>query len=240
MPHSSDLRARLGAAVADGDPGLAAADRLCRACVEVLGVDGAAVSIVSDGVMQGTFGCSGELSRRLDEFQFTFGEGPCLDSVRDSQPVLVGDLRDPDERRWPAYAEAVLAAGVRAVYALPVPFARTHVGALDLFRNTPQALGRLGLAGGFIAAELAAGPLLDVLAATSLGPLDRLEVHQATGMVMAQLDVGPAEALVRIRGHAFSHGLTAADTARRIVARELVLVADPRGSGGGADTGGRS
>lgn len=256
MPTSAELRAKLGAAVADGDPGLAAADRLCRACVDLLGVDGAAVSIVSAGLMQGTFGSSGELSRRLDEFQFTFGEGPCLDSVRESRPVLAGDLQHPDERRWPAYTEAVLGTGVRAVCALPVPFANTHIGALDLYRLAPWNPGGAGLAGEVIAAELAAGPLLDLMVARGevpavgpaareaadtggrLGPLDRLEVHQATGMVMALLDVGAAEALVRIRAHAFAHGLTAAETARRIVNRELALAADPHAPG--AATGGRS
>jgi hypothetical protein len=247
----------MGAAIADGEPGLAAADRLCRACVDLLGVDGAAVSIVSNGVMHGTFGSSSELSRRLDEFQFTFGEGPCLDSVRDAQAVLVGDLQDPEETRWPAYAEAVLDAGVRAVYALPVPFANTHIGALDLYRIAPWMLGGHGLVGGFVAAELAAVPLLDLMAAqvdaqaagtsssdldqaqAQLGPSDRLEVHQATGMVMAQLNVGPEEALVRLRAHAFVHGLTAAETARRIVARQLTLAEDRRGPGAGPPRLGR-
>lgn len=252
------MRAQLGAAIAAGDPGMAAADRLCRACVDLLGVDGAAVSIVSDGMMHGTFGASGELSRRLDEYQFTFGEGPCLDSVRDARPVLVGDLQDPEETRWPAYAEAVLGAGVRAVYALPVPFANSHIGALDLYRIAPWVLGGDGLAGGFIAAELAAVPLLDLITAQGdppvpdedadeldqsdarLGPLDRLEVHQATGMVMAQLNVGPEEALVRLRAHAFVHGLTAAEVARRIVDRQLNLAEERPGPGAGPNPGGRS
>ena len=66
------MRAELGAAAVVGAGGaLSAADRLCRACVELLGVDGAAVSLMRDGTTVGTFGCSGELSRRLDELQFT-------------------------------------------------------------------------------------------------------------------------------------------------------------------------
>lgn len=252
MAPRDNLRAQMGAAIAAGAPGLAAADRLCRACVDLLGVDGAAVSIVSDGVMHGTFGSSNELSRRLDEFQFTFGEGPCLDSVRDARPVLVGDLQDPAEARWPAYAEAVLGAGVRAVYAVPVPFASTHIGALDLYRIAPWMLGGDdGVVGGFVAAELAAVPLLDLMAAqrdppalnansdeldqahARLGALDRLEVHQATGMAMAQLNVGPEEALLRLRAYAFVHGLTAAEVARRIVDRKLSLAEDTPGAGTG-------
>jgi len=50
------------------------------------------------------------LSRRLDEPQFTCGEGPCLDAVRDGGRVLVADVNDPSELRWPAFAGALLRA----------------------------------------------------------------------------------------------------------------------------------
>lgn len=39
---------------------------------------------------------------------------------------------------------------------------------------------------------------------TGMHSLSRAEVSQATGMLMAQLSVGPAEALVRLRAHAFA------------------------------------
>jgi hypothetical protein len=93
----------------DGAVGaLAAADLLCRACVDVLGVDGASLSLMYQGSTRGTFGSSGEMSRRLDELQFTFGEGPCLEAVSTGAPVLVDDLSDPAEQRWPAFARALV------------------------------------------------------------------------------------------------------------------------------------
>lgn len=67
------LRASLAAAMAGADTALGAADRLCRACVQLLAVDGASVSLTHEGSTQGTFGSSGEVSRRLDELQFTPG-----------------------------------------------------------------------------------------------------------------------------------------------------------------------
>jgi hypothetical protein len=237
-----DLLVRLNAAVAGGEKGLSAANRLCHACVELLDVDGAAISLMLTDTTQGTFGSSSELSRRLDELQFTFGEGPCMDAVGQSRPILVADLRDPQEQRWPAYAGAVLESGVRAVFAFPVEVASSYVGALDLFRNTPGPLTDAGLAGGLLAAELAALPLLDLMASDldpapsgdsedesvldQLASLARVEVYQATGMLMGQLDVGPAEALVRLRAHAFANGLTASDVAWAIVERRLSLDAD--------------
>lgn len=240
MLPDDHLRAALSAAVTSSRPGRSAADRLCHACVELLTVDGAAISLVHEGSSRGTFGSSGPLSRRLDELQFTFGEGPCLDSVRTTRPVLVADLGDPTEERWPAFAGAVLEAGVRAVFALPVAVASASYGVLDLFRNTAGPLEGDDLVGGLLAAELAALPLLDLMVGDSdwtglgegadawseLASFERVEVYQATGMIMAQLDVSSAEALVRLRAHAFARGLTAGEVAWSIVERQLVLDAD--------------
>lgn len=251
MESEKSLRAALGAAVAGGASELSIADRLCHACVELLSVDGAALSLIHEGAMRGTFGASNDLSRRMDELQFTFGEGPCLDSVRDGCPVLIPDLRGLAERRWPAFAEAVLGSGVRAVYALPISVASSPVGALDLFRSTPGLLSDVGLTTGLLAAELAALPLLDLLGPgadwegagdeedgwSQLASLDRVEVYQATGMVMGQLEVGSAEALVRLRAHAYASGLTASEVAWQIIDRRLVLDRDDvwGGPGGTGD-----
>jgi AmiR/NasT family two-component response regulator len=59
-----------------------------------------------------------------------------------------------------------------------------------------------------------------------LNTLSRAEVSQATGMLVAQLEVEPAEALVRLRAHAFATGRSATDVARDILDRRLRLQAD--------------
>jgi hypothetical protein len=99
--------------------GVGAADRLCQACVALLGIDAAAVSLVFDGANIGTLGASGTAARMYDEMQFTYGEGPCLDAVAHQAPVVVTDLADPTETRWPAYGPAMLAHQIRGVYAMP-------------------------------------------------------------------------------------------------------------------------
>ena len=231
------LRRDLGAAMATADPGLSAADRLCVACVDLLRVDGAAISLINSGEPMGTFGSSGELSRRLDELQFTYGEGPCMDAVSSGRPVLAADVGDHREQRWPAFSRAVLDSGVRAVFALPVTVAHTTVGALDLFCNEPGPLSEDRLHGGLWAAELASLPLLDLMTADvdwptvgegaggweQLASLERVEVYQATGMIIGHLDVDAAEALVRLRAYAFAQGLTASEAAWAIVERRVSL-----------------
>jgi hypothetical protein len=237
MDSAERLRSALQDAAVGATSALGAADELCRACVELLDVDGAAISLMHERASRGTFGSSGILSRRLDDFQFTFGEGPCLDAVADRCPILVPDLAAPTERRWPAYTAAVLEAGVRAVFALPVSLGATPVGAIDFFCLAPGTLGTDRLAGGLQAAELAALPLLDLIGAAAswttdddtqisrpqVASLERIEVYQATGMIMTQLDVGAPEALVRLRAHAFAHNMTAAEVARQVVERALTF-----------------
>lgn len=232
--------------MADAERGLSAADRLCMACVELLPVDGAAISVIHDGVSRGTFGSSGEFGRRLDELQFTFGEGPCLDAVAGGAPVLVPDLADPGEQRWPAFTPAVLDAGVHAVFALPTAIAAVHVGVLDLFCSAPGPLSDSALNAGMWAAELAALPLLDLMTSDldwdaaseggdgceQLASLERVEVYQATGMLMGQLDVDAVEALARLRAYAYSSGRTASEVAWDIVERRLVLTSDDNPAGG--------
>ncbi len=51
--------------------------------------------------------------------------------------------------------------------------------------------------------------------------LSRIEVYQATGMIMAQLDLSPASALVRLRAYAFANELTASEVAQLITSRHL-------------------
>jgi hypothetical protein len=45
-------------------------------------------------------------------------------------------------------------------------------------------------------------------------------------MIVGALDVTPADALIRLRAHAISHGLTASEVAYRILSRRLIVTAD--------------
>jgi len=221
----------------DGLRGTDAADRLCEACVMLFDIDAAAISLIFEGAAGGTLGSSGAPARMYDELQFILGEGPCLDSVARRAPVLVVDLADPDEARWPVYGPAMLDLEVRGVYAMPVLVAGEYIGALDLFRAQPRRLEDDHFAGAIAAAELASMPLLDLLdsdmqsafddpdsnAWAELHTLSRAEVSQATGMLVAQLGIEPAEALVRLRAHAYATGRSATDVARDILDRRLRL-----------------
>jgi hypothetical protein len=219
--------------------GADAADSLCAACTALFDVDAAAISLIFDGTNSGTLGASSPDARIYDELQFTFGEGPCLDSVARGGPVLVTDLAEPGETRWPGYGPAMLAYRIRGVYAMPVVLAGQYVGALDLYRTRPSVLDPETLAGALIAAELAEMPLLDLVADdlhsvvsaetdawAELAALTRVEVSQATGMLMEQLNIEAADALVRLRAHAYATNRSATEVAKEILVHGLRLEAN--------------
>ena len=218
--------------------GVDAANRICELCVTLLAVDAAAISFIHNGTNTATLGASSVLARTYDELQFTVGEGPCLDCVADCAPVMVEDLADATEVRWPLYRPLMLTHQIRGVTAIPIMITGRGMGALNTFQTSPGRLSGQQLSDALAAADVAQLPLLDLLeqyqrpaAADSTDPaatessssLVRYEVAQATGMVMGQLNIGSAEALVRLRAHAYATGTGATQVARAIIDRRLRL-----------------
>lgn len=238
MEQLKRVQSALGAAMVGAGSPLAGADRLCRACVQLLEVDGACLSLVHQRAGRWTCGASDERSRRLDGVQFTAGGGPCLDAVSSGTPVLAGDLDDPADRRWPGFTAALRDSGVGAVFALPVAISAQQIGALDLFCNRPGLLTVRALAGGVLAAELAALPLLDLLSSgvqaasrhscdgggwQQLDALDQVKVNQASGMIAEALDVDLAEALAVLRARASARRMSVDALAQAVVTRRVLL-----------------
>jgi transcriptional regulator with GAF, ATPase, and Fis domain len=215
-----------------------AANRLCEACLALFDADAAAICLVVDGAHAATLGASGPTARVLDELQFTLGEGPALDAVTRRAAMLVTDLAEADgTTRWPTYRHVMGVHGIRFVYSIPIAIVGHYVGALTLFRAPPGMLSVLQFAGARVAAELAEMPILDLAKAdlhaavaepdnnswTELAALTRTEVNQATGMLVAQLNIEPAVAVVRLRAHAYATDRTPTDVARDILAHRLQL-----------------
>ena len=214
----------------------ALAMRICRACVDGLDVDGAAISLLTAGAARQTLAATDAVAELLEDLQFTFNEGACMEAARTGNPVLVGDLRHSGEvERWPMFAAAVLErSAVRAVFALPLQWGAVNLGVLDLYRLQPGALDDAQLRDAIAAADAAALMMLGLRTDPDQGGggwLDhavahRAEIHQAAGMVSVQLDVTTDEALARMRAHAFVHDRLLIDVACDVVARRLMFTED--------------
>lgn len=204
-----------------------APERLCAVAVDLLPVDGASVSLRGDS-MPLQLAASGGRAARLAQLQATLGDGPCHHVLRTGAPVLARDLEDGScADRWPVFSQQALGSGVRAVYALPLGSAAVCVGTLDLYRASPGSLTAHQMHVALLVAGVMTVALTDLpYDARDAGDgwlsglaADHDRVHQAVGMIMAQLGVGADEALARLRGDAFAHDLTVLEAALDVVAR---------------------
>jgi hypothetical protein len=202
-------------------------ERLCVALTKYLSATGVAVHLMSPTGSDGVVAASSRRCKALVELEFTTGEGPSQDAFTRRRPVLIPDLRSGDGARWPGYASAGVDAGVAAVFAFPLHVGAAGLGVLDVFVDKPGSLPEQDLALILTFAQIATEILLDDPMTTSDGDLQaglasaldyRVEIYQAQGMLMVALGVGLAEALARMRAHAFSHGLPLIDLAHEVIA----------------------
>ena len=221
---------RILAVLAAGGEGEGSARRLCETATAVLGVDGTGVMLMSGDVAYGSLCTTNEVSALIEELQYSLGEGPCVDAYNHDRVVAEPDLADPAALRWAGFGPAALEAGVRAVFAFPLRAGAVRLGALDLYTERPGPLSDDQHADALVMADLVASWVLDTQAGAPLGSvaaaLDdeadfHLVVHNAAGMVSDQLGVSVAEAMLRLRAHAFGHGRPLTRVAEDVVARRL-------------------
>ncbi len=221
---------------ADGDGAPVSIGVVCRAAAARLAVTGVAISLRSGLVAAETLCATDELSRRVEELQVTVGEGPSLDVLAGGPSVLVSDLADAEHQtRWPVFAAQAADAGARAVFAAPMRLGAIRGGVLTLYRDRAEPLCPEAWAETWVFASLALQVLLNEQqgvresdgypATDNLGDI-RLEVHQATGMVAAQLGIALAEAFSRLRARAFADEVSLSQLASDVVARRVTLLGE--------------
>jgi ANTAR domain-containing protein len=204
---------------------------LCAVSAEVVHVAGAGV-MVEDTDHRAPLCFSDATSARILDLCYTLGEGPGLDAHQAGAPVAEPDLALPRRTRWPAFAPSALDAGAAAVFSFPLQLGGVRLGALTLHQDRPGPLSDDQHADALAMASVVVNAILAEQADAPPGALARdlealsdskAEVHQACGMLSVQLDVGLAEASVRLRAHAYAQGRPLAEVARDVVARRLRL-----------------
>ncbi|MEJ3406096.1 GAF and ANTAR domain-containing protein [Rathayibacter sp. YIM 133350] len=198
---------------------------LCSAFLTGLPVQHVAISTLGDPFELETVCASDPLAALLDELQLDYGEGPCWAARDTRSPVLIRDLRHSSPAaRWPVLQAAIASHEIRAAYAFPLAVGSLDIGAVDLYSSTPDALSEREVAQAATLAREAAFEVLRRAVEQIHDPKDpssRRIVHQATGMVIAQLNVPAEDALLVIRGHAYASGRSVRDVAADITARTL-------------------
>jgi GAF domain-containing protein len=204
---------------------------LCDPFLEMLSMTGGSITVLGQAEHPSTICTSDGVAARVEELHFELGEGPHWEALRTGEPVSVADIATDSFARWPVFGPAV-ASGTpaRALFSIPLLLGAITIGVVDLYRSDPGELDSRQLAMARRLAGSAAAPALrtavrsaDKEQDTALRevPEMRREVHQATGMMLAQLDTTATEAFMRLRAHAFSTGQLVGDVAHAVVTRAL-------------------
>lgn len=202
---------------------------LWRPVLDVIPVEGAAISTIAEFLGAETVAASGPLAARLDELQFDLGEGPCWDAMREERPVLEPDIRSRPNRDWPAFSRAISEHDVGAIFAFPLVFGPLKLGAMDLYSESPRELSSTEERQSGALAAVISRMVLDRAIRRAEDPeirggedqFSRRLIHQATGMVLAQLDISAGDARLLIEGHAFSQNQPMREVAEAILERRL-------------------
>lgn len=204
--------------------------RLCEVCAEVTDMSGAGIMLMSGDVPKGSLCTTNSVSALLEQLQFDLGEGPCVDAYSLDRPVLEPDLANPSAPRWLAFAGRATAAGARAVFGFPLHIGAVRLGALNLYRDRAGVLSDDQHADALVIADVVAQAVLVLQGNAPPGRLAiELEagadlqyvVHQASGMVAAQLGVSVGQALIRLRAYAFGNDRRLSWVAEDVVERRL-------------------
>lgn len=222
------LASRLAQRVGRGSASRPLPWRLCHAARDLMGADGASITLENTTPGRVTLCATDRRSELLEDLQDVLGEGPYLSAFATGQAATAW-LSGPTAARWPRFAAAaskvIGAAG--ALWSVPMRPGGQTLGTLSLYRLTQHEL----------AEPLdAAQPMADAAGAMLLtdpqafldspqggGWSSRAVVHQATGMLIAQLGISADIALALLRGYAFDHHTELRHVAEAVVTHQLDL-----------------
>ena len=223
----------------DAVPGLGAGEEdLCGPYLEKLPVTGATVSLFGGATAETLVCATDTLAARLDELQFSLGEGPRWRAVRTRLPVLVPDAQGVAHPDWPTFHKAMTGSEAAALFVFPLTLGAADLGVVELYHSVPGPLSRSHQAtAAMLAGQTMWHLLRKILTITSpdtdpvLEPAltSRREIHQATGMVLAQSGATAADSLLLMRAHAFAHDITLGETADAVLEGRLTLKAGRNG-----------
>jgi hypothetical protein len=201
--------------------------RLGEAMRLMLGADGVAITLEYLSDNRVTLCASDEVAAALESLQEVLGQGPGYEAARNGV-VVVADLDGDVDQRWPMLAQTLESRyGPMRVYAVPVHADGGLGGVATLHTIRDGSLAEPDDRVMFLANAVGAALVTDAARhpeghlQSGEGWSSRSVVHQATGMVMAQVRVTPEDALALLRGHAYALATDINDVATRVVARRI-------------------
>ena len=195
-----------------------AVDLVLESALETVpGIDAASITVIHrDGRIETVAGTD-ELVYRLDQMQYDFDEGPCLDALRGAPVQRVDDMRADD--RWPQFAPKAANARVRSHMAMELYADDRSIGGLNLYSQRSHAFDEDTRHLAWLFASHAAIAMGHTRENEDMGQAlaTRKVIGQAIGAVMQRFELDEARAfefLVRVSN---SGNIKLRDVAQEVV-----------------------
>ncbi|WP_461169958.1 GAF and ANTAR domain-containing protein [Arthrobacter sp. Z1-15] len=85
----------------------------------------------------GTVASSSPEAQQMDEVQYEYGDGPCLEAARNNRTVLVSDMSL--DSRWQEYTDAISEFGLRSILGVPIPLDGEAQCGLNMYAREANA-----------------------------------------------------------------------------------------------------
>jgi len=203
-------------------------DTLCCDVADLLGVDDVTLALIGDSNRRLTLCASSANALSLDNWQFTLDEGPCLEAAAGGQTVS-GPTSPSEETPWPLLAARAFELGYHTIAGTPMAVSGRVFGVMNLLMSAGD-FGDHTLDDAERVASYLAGPIVGQLAEQAPGLIDlshHASVHQATGIIAAQMGIGVDDALAVLRAHAWTEGRLLVHIADEVVSHQLTFGTSP-------------
>ena len=166
---------------------------VAAAVTEVPGTRYAGITLVT-GKKVVTPAATNELVERIDQIQYTTGQGPCLDAAAHHETVRSDDLKAED--RWPRFARKTADLGVLSMLSFQLFVEAETFGALNFYADHANAFNSDSESTGMLLASHAA--LAMAAARTEEGLLAAMDnrdmIGQAKGILIERYKINEVQA----------------------------------------------
>lgn len=209
--------------------------RLVEHVIEILGVDGAGVSVVDDEGNLRPVTVPNELTRELEAREEEHQQGPCVDALRNLDEVVVPRLADHADK-WPDWCEKASELGVRAVLGIPLTTNGQALGAMNIYSLRERDWQASEVRVARVLCDMASSYVVNAseldqarrTAEQLQQALDsRIIIEQAKGVIANEQRITVEEAFVILRDHSRQQGASLRAVSQAVV--ELGLRPGGRG-----------
>lgn len=201
-------------------------DSICQNAVISLAVDTCGIFLVRRRYAQ-VVAMAGRGVEQVEHSQLETDEGPCLDAIATSAPVVVDNLRiDP---RWPSWAGRMVDLGWSSALSLPLLEDGFTIGSLNLFSRDAAAFATTDVEVAALFARHASLALASSRAETSLAAaIDaRHRIGLAQGILVERFGLSIEDSFALLRRHSQDGNLKLLDVAAHLLRTGQLPVLPP-------------